>query len=169
MLLPYWLQKVHSVPLVPDTTVSLQKHRFYNKHLLKHFPLRYAAIEPSDKMYFHFQNFPVHVTFTLTTIKAAETKGPLLTVYREVHSISLQLCIYFCIQHIDCTAQTILTLRTKHQRSHNDLKTSFHLFTFYVKGIHKTKHFLELISRALWQTNIWTNIQPITFNFHTKL
>lgn len=72
-------------------------------------------------MYFHFQNFPVHVTFTLTTIKATATKVPLLIVYRKVHSISIQFCIYFCTQHIDCTAQNILTLRTKHQRSHNDL------------------------------------------------
>jgi len=70
-------------------------------------------------MYFHFQNFPVHVTFTLT-IKATATKVPLFTVYREVQSISLQLCMYFCTQHNDCTAQTILTLRTKHQRFHND-------------------------------------------------
>jgi len=112
-------------------------------------------------MYFHFQNFPVHVTFTLT-IKATATKVPLFTVYREVHSISLQLCIYFCTQHNDCTAQTILTLRTKHQRSHNDRNYHSPSLLFMenhrVKGINTTKHFLELISKAVWQTHIWTNI-----------
>ena len=108
--------------------------RIYNKLLLKHFPLRlqsYAAIEPSDKMYFHLQNFPVNATFTLTTIKAIGTKVPLLSVYWEVQSISLQSCKYFHTQHINCTAQTILTLRTKHHRSHRDLNYHPHFFTLY--------------------------------------